>query len=162
MYLRAGRTPFKFPAKTRVRIQLSQSFPPRRGSEFNLRSRNIGRGKGQPAISIGHAKPVTMVGVKGNNGKASGTKTFTEVLILVAIAIVVVASIKTFATSSPWQSKATIEEHQGQQAKVKATSVDISISSAIEAGKDATDKNLIQFVFGNLDGVKGNDGAYQV
>jgi FlaG/FlaF family flagellin (archaellin) len=120
---------------------------------------NIGRSKGrQPAI--GNAKPVTMVGVKGNNGKASGAKTFTEVLVLVAITIVVVASIKTFATSSPWHSKATIEEHQGQPAKLKATSVDISISSAIEAGKDATDKNLIQFVFGNLDGVKGNDGAY--
>jgi hypothetical protein len=101
-----------------------------------------------------------MVGVKGNSGKAASTKTFTEVLILVAVAIVVVASIKTFGTTGPWHSKATIEEHQGQQPKAKVKSVAAGISSVQEAGKDVIDQNLIQFVFGNLDGIDGNNGAY--
>ncbi|KAL7430079.1 hypothetical protein ACHAXH_002922 [Discostella pseudostelligera] len=99
-----------------------------------------------------------MVGVKGNTGKAASTKTFTEVLILVAVAIVVVASIKTFGTTGPWHSRATIEEHQGQQPKAKVKSVAAGISSVQEAGKDVIDQNLIQFVFGNLDGIDGNNG----
>ncbi len=97
-----------------------------------------------------------MVGVKGNNGKASNTKIFAEFLVLVAITIIAVASIKTFVTTGPWQSKATIEEHQGQQAKVESVA---RMSSDNEAEKDTKDKNLIQFTFGNLDGVEGSDGA---
>ena len=102
-------------------------------------------------------KSNTMVGVKGNNGKASSTKTFAEFLVLVAITIVVVASIKTFGTTGPWQSKATIEEHQGQQAKVER--VHRGMSSDNVAEKDTKEQNLIQFTFGNLDGVEGSDGA---
>lgn len=99
-----------------------------------------------------------MVGVKGNSGKASSTKTFTEFIILAAFAIIFVAAIKTFATTGPWHAKATIEEHQGQL-KVEQVRAD-NIGSGEKTVRDEQDQNLIEFVFGNLDGAEGNEGEH--
>ena len=95
-----------------------------------------------------------MVGIKGNNGKATHTKISIEFLILVAFAVVVVTAVKTFATTAPWHAKATIEDQQHSRNVLAESEI-----AADSTGKDIQDQNLVKFLFSNLDGEEGNEGA---
>ena len=51
-----------------------------------------------------------MVGVKGNNGKATRTNNISlQILAAITVAVVLVVSLKTFSTS-PWHGKAALED----------------------------------------------------
>ena len=97
----------------------------------------------------------------------------TQFLILVAFALIVVATVKTFGTGS-WHAKATLDDHnngvqhpQRQAIKRKATSSEAAniksanvadITVAKDVNTDIQDNNLILFVFSNLDGKDGQEG----
>lgn len=104
----------------------------------------------------------TMVDVKGNNGKAVRIKITTQLLIVVALAVVVVGAIKTFGTAD-WHASATLEDHGqtaavAKAAKVKPAKVKSANVADIAVAKEP-DKNMIQFVFSSLDGEEGSEGA---
>ncbi|KAL7542218.1 hypothetical protein ACHAXR_011775 [Thalassiosira sp. AJA248-18] len=107
-----------------------------------------------------------MVGVKGNSGKATRMNMSTQLLAVFVFAAAVVASVKVFG-SAPWHAKAIMEDqqHHPQQTKaitnVKSANV-ADITVAKEADKDIQDKNLVQFVFSNLDGEEGHEGEVVV
>mgnify|MGYP000349371675 CR=1 FL=1 len=106
-----------------------------------------------------------MVDVKGNSGKAARLKISTQLLGVVIVAVLVVAAIKTFGSGS-WHAKAIMEDQQQQRqtevvrsesnVKISANVADITVAK--EANKDIQDKNLIKFVFSNLDGEEGQSG----
>ncbi|KAL3776390.1 hypothetical protein ACHAW5_011056 [Stephanodiscus triporus] len=111
-----------------------------------------------------------MVGVKGNNGKAARTNISLQILAAIAVAAVLVVSLKTFSTS-PWHGKAALEDDQQghlrrpQPPKTMAKSAEVAVAPLIDkADKNAVveDPNLVQFVFGNLDGEEGHDGEVVV
>ena len=106
-----------------------------------------------------------MVSVKGNKGAAARQNLSAQLLAVFAVAVLVVASIKTFGTGS-WHAKAVMEDQQRQtpsktEAGAKAANV-ADIVVAKEADKDIQDKNVIQIIFGNLDGVEGHEGEVVV
>ena len=114
-----------------------------------------------------------MVGIKGNNNSKGLRPMSTQFLILVAFALIVVATVKTFGKGS-WHAKATLDDHNNgvqhpQRIKQTATSSEAAnVKSAnvadITVAKDVNtviqDNNLIQFVFSNMDGKDGQEGEY--
>ena len=112
-----------------------------------------------------------MVGVKGNNGKAARTTTSLQILAAIAVAAVLVVGLRTFSTS-PWHGKAALEDDQQghlrrpQPPKTTTKSAEVAVAPPLdEADKNAVvveDTNLVQFVFGNLDGEDGHDGEVVV
>ena len=115
-----------------------------------------------------------MVGIKGNNNSKVLRPMSTQFLILVAFALIVVATVKTFGKGS-WHAKATLDDHNNgvqhpqrqdikkqtatssEAANVKSANVaDITVSKDVNT--DIQDNNLIQFVFSNLDGKDGQEG----
>ena len=106
-----------------------------------------------------------MVGVKGNNGKAS--RSTRDIIVTIAVAAVLVVGLKTFSTS-PWHGKAVMEDQQGhhrrhQPLKTTVKSVEAAADPLVEeADRDNEDQNLIQFVFSNLDGEEGHEGEVVV
>ena len=117
-----------------------------------------------------------MVGIKGNNNSKVLRPMSTQFLILVAFALIVVATVKTFGKGS-WHAKATLDDHNNgvqhpqrqdikkqkatssEAANVKSANVaDITVSKDVNT--DIQDNNLIQFVFSSLDGKEGQEGEY--
>jgi cyclophilin family peptidyl-prolyl cis-trans isomerase len=108
-----------------------------------------------------------MVGVKGNNGKASSSGK--DILVAIAVAAVLIVGLKTFS-SGAWHGKAAIDDQQGHhhrqqpmetKSKIKSTKA-ASIPLIKEADNVFEDQNLIKFVFSNLDGEEGHDGEVVV
>jgi cyclophilin family peptidyl-prolyl cis-trans isomerase len=106
-----------------------------------------------------------MAGVKENNGKAA--RTSRDIIIAIAVAAVLIVSLKTFSTS-PWHGKAAMEDQQGrhrrqQPPNTKAKSAEAAAAPLVkEAGGGIEDQNLIRFVFRNLDGEEGHEGEVVV
>ncbi|KAL7547996.1 hypothetical protein ACHAWF_011270 [Thalassiosira exigua] len=106
----------------------------------------------------------TMVAVKGNDGKAARMKMSTQFLVIFVIAVVAVAAIKTFGSGS-WHAKAIMEDQQQPSKAVdegKLKIANLADAVAEEAKDAAQDKNMIKFVFGNLDGEAGKEGEVVV
>lgn len=116
-----------------------------------------------------------MVGIKGNNNSKGLRPMSTQFLILVAFALIVVTTVKTFGKGS-WHAKATLDDHnngvqhpQRQDINQKATSSEAAsiksanvadITIAKDVNSDIKDNNLIQFIFSSLDGKEGQEGEY--
>ena len=119
------------------------------------------------------------MGVKGNNGKAAKSKTLQHFTVLLAVAMVLVASVKVFGTAE-WHSKAV--PHEGQdimeekraavQNQIDNTEMneasklfegmlesDVSEQGLVDAwGGDNKESNYVQFEFSNLDGEGDSSG----
>ena len=116
--------------------------------------------------------------VKGNDGKATRHSLAIQFLAVLGIAVIAVAGIRAFSNgSNEWHAKSARHEEQrhGDQSNDNAklnlkVMTDIhktpnvaDITVAKDAGsKDIEDKNLIQFVFSNLDGEEGREGEVVV
>ena len=117
-------------------------------------------------VEIVEPKSSVMVGIKGN-GKAGRMKLATQVLLVFAFAVAVVASVKTFGTAS-WHAKSVREEHQDVHdadatsiTNVKSSSVaDASVIAKEANAEDMQDSDFIKIVWGNLDGEIGSEGVY--
>lgn len=109
-----------------------------------------------------------MAGVKGNSGKAA--RSGKDILVAIAVAAVLVVGLKTFS-SGAWHGKAIIEDQQSHsryqqpaeiKSKIKSTKAAAVPSVEDADAKGIEDHNLIQYVFGNLDGEDGHDGEVVV
>ena len=116
--------------------------------------------------------------VKGNDGKAIRHSLAIQFLAVLGIAVIAVAGIRAFSNgSNEWHAKSVRHEEQrhGDQSNdnpklnlkvmtdIHKTPNVADITVAKDAGsKDIEAKNLIQFVFSNLDGEEGREGEVVV
>ena len=109
-----------------------------------------------------------MAGVKGNNGKPA--RSGRDILVAITVAAVLVVGLKTFSGGA-WHGKAVMEDqqshHRHQQQGDTTSKIKSAKAAAVPSVREADvkgieDQNLIQFVFGNLDGEDDHDGEVVV
>lgn len=113
---------------------------------------------------MNQAKETTMGGVKGNDGKAARLQISTQFLIFFVFAAVAVGGVKTFG-SGKWHAAATMDDQQHHASASSSSLASASgvnsasvANAAVAKGSDEQDRNMIQFVFSNLDGEDGREG----